>query len=119
MHLGGRALRGWQLFGLALDAPCVARLQALPPSEDPIGCLFRAAFTPSRPGAGTYLDMGGWEKGYVWVNGHALGRFDRRGPQFRLFCPAEFLLPRGNEALILDLHRPAPTTLQGRTTLTG
>ncbi|MBB3173075.1 beta-galactosidase [Endobacter medicaginis] len=119
VHLGALRLRGWAMSGLPLDAACVARLHALPPEDDAAGCLFAARFTPDRPGAGTYVDMSDWEKGYVWVNANALGRFDRRGPQQRLFCPAEFLRPGGNEVLVLDLHRPAPATLRGRTRLAG
>ena len=28
----------------------------------------------------TYLDMSKWSKGYLWVNGHNLGRYWKIGP---------------------------------------
>ena len=39
----------------------------------------------------TYLDMSQYSKGYVWVNGHNLGRYWSVGPQQRLFCPGVWL----------------------------
>ena len=39
----------------------------------------------------TYLDMSQYKKGYVWVNGHNLGRYWSVGPQQRLFCPGVWL----------------------------
>ncbi|MBR5879736.1 MAG: hypothetical protein IKY91_09275, partial [Akkermansia sp.] len=52
----------------------------------------------------TFLDMRGWQKGYVWVNGHLLGRYWHIGPQERLYCPGEFLKQGANTIEILDLH---------------
>lgn len=53
----------------------------------------------------TYLDSAGLTKGYVWVNGHNLGRYwETAGPQHALYCPAPFLKTGANEVIVLDLH---------------
>jgi beta-galactosidase GanA len=65
----------------------------------------------------TYLDLGGWKKGVVWVNGHNLGRYWEIGPQKRLYCPASFLKQGRNEMIIFDLHQMAPAAVRGAKTL--
>jgi hypothetical protein len=62
----------------------------------------------------TWLDMRGFTKGYVWVNGHNLGRFwETAGPQHTLYLPAPFLVKGHNEVIVLDLHlgAKAPTSV--------
>ncbi|GEB36659.1 hypothetical protein GLI01_06940 [Gluconacetobacter liquefaciens] len=116
--LGGMPLRDWMIFGLPLDATQRARAtRHLPAPDLPTG-LYRATF--NMPGTGsTYLDLSEWKKGYVWVNGHALGRFWSIGPQRRLFCPAEFLYPTRNDILVLDHHVTAPAPIAGMRFLVG
>ncbi|MBB2161318.1 beta-galactosidase [Gluconacetobacter sacchari] len=111
--LGGLPLVGWTIFGLPLDADQRARATRHPPEPGLPVDLYRARFDMPGPG-GTYLDLSEWRKGHVWANGHALGRFWSIGPQHRLFCPAEFLRPTGNDLLILDCHVKAPARIAGR-----
>jgi beta-galactosidase len=59
--------------------------------------------------------MSGWHKGYVWVNGHLLGRYWSLGPQQRLYCPAEWLKQGKNEVFVLDTHRTEPAPIRGCT----
>eukprot|EP00927_Polykrikos_kofoidii_P040383 TRINITY_DN34535_c0_g1_i1.p1 TRINITY_DN34535_c0_g1~~TRINITY_DN34535_c0_g1_i1.p1 ORF type:complete len:642 (+),score=71.91 TRINITY_DN34535_c0_g1_i1:57-1982(+) len=55
--------------------------------------------------ADTWLDMFGFTKGYVWANGHNLGRFwETMGPQYSLYLPGAFLRKGNNEIIVLDLH---------------
>jgi len=52
--------------------------------------------------ADTYLDMGKWGKGVVWINGHNLGRYWSIGPQQTLYVPAEWLKKGKNEIEIFE-----------------
>jgi beta-galactosidase len=61
----------------------------------------------------TFLDMRGWGKGYVWVNGHNLGRYWTIGPQQCLFLPAPWLNKGINRVLVFDLEPGEHRTLQG------
>ena len=74
--------------------------------------FFRARVTRTQA-ADCYLDMSHWDKGYVWVNGHLLGRYWRIGPQQRLYCPAEWWHAGDNDVVVFDQHRTAATPIQG------
>ncbi|XP_053623544.1 beta-galactosidase isoform X2 [Plodia interpunctella] len=60
----------------------------------------------------TYLDTTGWGKGYIWVNGHNLGRYwPDVGPQITLYLPGVWLLPAPaiNRIQILELESASPS----------
>ncbi|WP_086347717.1 glycoside hydrolase family 35 protein [Candidatus Enterococcus clewellii] len=50
----------------------------------------------------TFVDMTGWGKGFVMVNGNNIGRFWERGPQKRLYIPAPFLRKGENEIIVFE-----------------
>ncbi|CAK1581964.1 unnamed protein product [Parnassius mnemosyne] len=75
--------------------------------------LFEGSFTiPSTENIlDTYLDTTGWSKGYVWINGHNLGRYwPRVGPQVTLYVPGVWLRPQINSIFVLELEE-APKEL--------
>lgn len=65
----------------------------------------------------TYFNMQYYNKGYVSVNGHLLGRYWNIGPQNRLFCPAVWLNKGSNTITILELLDSRPQTITGEETL--
>jgi|GEM_PF-24169 len=69
--------------------------------------------------ADTYIDMNGFRKGIVWVNGHNLGRYWNVGPQMRLYCPATWLKKGENEVRVLDLLKTDAGIIRGVKTLEG
>ncbi|MGV3614479.1 MAG: beta-galactosidase [Fimbriimonas sp.] len=50
----------------------------------------------------TFLDMRGFGKGFVWLNGRNLGRFWSIGPQQTLYVPAPWLKKGRNEIVVFD-----------------
>ena len=52
--------------------------------------LNKATFTVDEP-ADTYINVKGYQKGYVWVNGRNLGRYWNIGPSQKVFCPGVWL----------------------------
>lgn len=60
-----------------------------------------------------FLDMQTWGKGMVWVNGKALGRFWKIGPQQTLYMPGCWLKKGKNEIIVLDLLGPEQVTVKG------
>ena len=54
-----------------------------------------------------------WSKGFVWVNGHNLGRFWNIGPQQTMYLPGPWLKRGENEVLILDLFGPEKPLIAG------
>ncbi|KAH8417408.1 hypothetical protein KR222_010567 [Zaprionus bogoriensis] len=62
--------------------------------------------------ADTYLDMSGWGKGIVFLNGENLGRYwPLVGPQITLYVPAP-LLKMGSNRLIVVEYQQAPTSME-------
>lgn len=107
--LADTPLIGWDHYSLPLDD--LSRLRfARKPIAGP--AFYRGFFKLEQPGY-TFLDLRGWGKGYVWVNGHNLGRHWSVGPQRSLFVPAPWLRVGENEVIVLDLHAGGERTLAG------
>ncbi|HUC85028.1 MAG TPA: beta-galactosidase family protein, partial [Candidatus Acidoferrales bacterium] len=82
--LGDRELTGWEMYRLPFDQVSTLKFQAAPAGEAP--AVHRGTFELSQLGD-TFLDLRGWGKGIVFVNGHNLGRYWHIGPQQTLYCP--------------------------------
>lgn len=54
-------------------------------------------YLDEEPIADTFLDLRGWTKGIVIVNGFNIGRYSCIGPQLFLYLPAPFLKQGDNE----------------------
>jgi beta-galactosidase len=110
--LGGMTLMNWQVFLLPLEDRWVTSLPADTAVPTRPGTFFRGSFTLATP-ADTFIDMTGYRKGVVWVNGHNLGRYWDIGPQTRLYCPAPWLKAGENVVVVLDLHQEQARPLRG------
>jgi beta-galactosidase len=133
----GRPVSGWEMYRLPLDdvrqarfrrgasaagvaataagAVPVAAARAGDPSSSPTPpTLYRGTVTLSDVGD-TWLDLRGWSKGVVWVNGHNLGRFWDIGPQRTLYAPGPWLRRGANEIVVLDLEPRGARSLDGLT----
>jgi beta-galactosidase len=104
-------LTNWQIFPLPLDAAMRADLRfASPKGREP--AFWRASVKINQP-QDTFLDLRTWTKGFVWVNGHNLGRFWNIGPQQTMYLPGPWLKPGENEILVLDLFGPEKPIIAG------
>ncbi len=104
-------LTGWQVFCLPLDDAMRKSLRFGPPkAHEP--AFWRATLNVAEPGD-TFLDLRSWTKGFVWVNGHNLGRFWNIGPQQTMYLPGPWLKRGENEILILDLLGPEKPVITG------
>ena len=107
--LGGEELTGWEIHPLPLSALGGLKFDAAPKAGP---AFYRGAFRLASVGD-TYLDMRGWGKGSVCVNGHNLGRYWRIGPQQSLFVPSVWLKRGRNEVVVLDLEEGRSRSVQG------
>ena len=114
--LGGMTLMNWEVVCLPMDEAYLKGLKFAPQPIVLPAAFFRGFIDLADIGD-TYLDMSGWTKGVVWVNGQNLGRYWDIGPQKRLFCPASFLKKGRNEILVFELHRTEAAPIRGFKTL--
>jgi len=103
--LSGMTLMNWEQVLLPLDDRWVAGLKASATIDRP-GTVFSGSFDLTST-ADTWIDMSGYKKGVVWINGHNLGRFWDIGPQTKLYCPASWLKKGANIIVVLDLLKTA------------
>jgi beta-galactosidase len=110
--LAGKVLTGWDMYTLPMTD-----LAGLTPATTLIDgpAFYRGQFTVTQLGD-TFLDMRGWEKGTVWINGHQLGRFWHIGPQQTLYVPGPWLRRGANDVIVFDLGGRGPRSLSGLTT---
>lgn len=101
VRLGQQFLFEWEVYTLPMED-----LRAIPFSPRPLegkpGFL-RGVFH-ARTDADCFVDMRGFQKGCVFVNGMNLGRYWSRGPQRTLYLPAP-LLNEENEIIVLEQER--------------
>ncbi|MEU7277786.1 beta-galactosidase family protein [Streptomyces sp. NPDC045431] len=67
--------------------------------------LYRAVVEVADGAAGdAALELPGWARGFVWVNGFCLGRYWSVGPQKSLFVPGPVLREGTNDVWVLELE---------------
>lgn len=59
----------------------------------------------------TYIDVTGWGKGCIIINGFVLGRFWEIGPQKRLYLPAPLIRKGKNEIIVFETEGKALETI--------
>ncbi len=99
VRLGGRELSGWRVYSLPMTSP--GGLKGWQKKATPGPAFHRGTFTLASV-TDTYLDVSRLGKGFVWVNGHNLGRTWRIGPQQSLYLPAPWLQKGSNEVVVFD-----------------
>jgi beta-galactosidase len=106
----GKSLTGWQNYSLPYTDAAPTHFTQKAAAAGPT--LYRGTFSIGKP-TDTFLDMRAYGKGQVWVNGHALGRYWRIGPQGGLYLPGAWLHPGRNDVVLLDLDGGAVPPLKG------
>lgn len=91
----------WLMYRLPLtDMPDLSTYPAK--AASPNRPTFYTATVTVKQAGDVFLDMRGWGKGIVFVNGHHLGRYWSVGPQQTLYVPGCWLKPGANRMVIFD-----------------
>ncbi|MBD8899985.1 beta-galactosidase [Rhodanobacter sp. DHG33] len=117
-QLDGKPLEDWEAVSLPLDDTWLASLRPLGSKPARPGVFFKGVLSLAQTGD-CYIDMADWAKGYLWINGHLLGRYWSIGPQQRLYCPAPWLRAGDNEVLVFDMHRTEAAAIRSAASLSG
>ncbi len=109
----GKELTAWTTTGLPLHRANVKdfRFPKLR-YEGNLPGFYRGTFTIDKVGD-TFVDMTGWGKGAVWVNGKSLGKFWGIGPQQTMYLPAPWLKEGENEIVVFEMEYTGKRTLRG------
>lgn len=110
--LNNMTLMNWSIYNLAMTEAWISGLKATTGTGSKPGQFFQGTFVIAKP-ADTFIDLGGYTKGLVWVNGHNLGRYWNIGPQKALYCPASWLKTGENKIMIFDLHQTQAMPVRG------
>jgi beta-galactosidase len=97
--LANNSLLNWEIYPLPMENVSSIEYKSRPCTG---ACFYRASFQVDVP-VDAFIDTRGLGKGEVFINGRALGRFWKIGPQGTLYLPAPWLKKGENEIVIFDL----------------
>lgn len=106
--LDGQKITGWQMYRLPFETLAGISFQTKKPQSG--AALYRGIFELQKT-ADTYLDMRGFGKGFVFLNGHNLGKYWQIGPQQTIYVPAVWLHQGKNEVVVFDELKSGHTVL--------
>ena len=109
--LNNKELTGWIMFKFPFKT--VSGFKYMPVNTTVIPGWHTTVINPENPAlykgtfdltniGDTYLDMRGFGKGFVFLNGHNLGKYWYIGPQQTIYVPAAWLRKSHNEIVVFD-----------------
>lgn len=101
VRLGFQFLFDWVIHPLQMEELSSLAYKAVSETNHP--AFYRGSLCIDELGD-TFLAMGGWTKGIVFVNGFHLGRYWNKGPGQTLYVPAPLLRLGENEIIVFELH---------------
>lgn len=106
--LGGKDLGPFEHIGLPMQEPPTGTYQAIKDGTIPgKATLLRGHFKIGHS-CDTWLDMRGFGRGIVWLNGRNLGRYWKAGPSQGVFLPGCWMKTEdGNEIVVLEIEAEA------------
>lgn len=110
--VGEAVLANWDIYPLPMSmppSPTSSKAKPPHPSAGSGPIFYTGTFDVDTVGD-TFLELPGWTKGAVWVNGVNLGRYWIIGPQQTLYLPGVYLKKTGNKIDVLALE---PTGNEG------
>ncbi|MBB5395809.1 beta-galactosidase [Mucilaginibacter sp. AK015] len=108
--LNGQELLGWKMYKFPFGTTDGFKYLPAQNQNELQPALYRGTFA-LRGVVDTYLDMSGFGKGFVFVNGHNLGKYWEIGPQQTLYVPAAWLKKGINEVIVFDELKSGHTEL--------
>lgn len=99
--IGGKAIEQWKMYSLAFERLDRLKFTANRGSGKLQPAFYKGTFMMDQV-ADTYLDMRSFGKGFVFLNGHNMGRYWNIGPQQTIYVPACWLKKGKNEVVVFD-----------------
>jgi beta-galactosidase len=109
--LAGTELLDWQMYKFPFDITASFNYKANKQINELQPALYNGTFNLTQT-ADTYLDMRGFGKGFVYLNGHNLGKYWEIGPTQTIYVPAGWLKKGKNEVVVFDELKAGHTELK-------
>lgn len=109
VQLNGHNHYHWKIYSLPMEDLSGLDFN-IPVQKDAPG-FYEFIFDADETGD-TFLELDGWGKGCVLVNGFNIGRFWEIGPQKRLYIPAPLLKQGKNMILVFETEGKAPEVVE-------
>lgn len=97
--LDGKPLYDWKMYKFPFDNLTGIKYTAAQTKAGP--ALYRGTFTLTKT-ADTYLDIHQFGKGFVFLNGHNLGKYWQIGPTQTIYIPKGWLKMGRNDIAVFD-----------------
>jgi beta-galactosidase len=97
--LAGKTVNDWKMYRFPFTGINQVKYTTSSFSGQP--GLYHGSFLLEKTGD-TFLDMRGFGKGFVFLNGHNLGKYWQIGPQQTIYIPAVWLKKGKNEITVFD-----------------
>lgn len=110
VQLNGHNHYNWKIYSLPMEEDLSGLDFSVPAVEGTPG-FYEFTFEAEETGD-TFLELEGWGKGCVLVNGFNIGRFWEIGPQKRLYLPAPLLHKGTNTILVFESEGKAAGTVE-------
>lgn len=111
VQINGHIHNNWVQYPLPLSD--ISRVDFCGEYRTGIPAFYRFHFE-AEEACDTFLELDGWGKGCVFLNGFNLGRFWEIGPQKRLYIPAPLLKKGKNEIIVFETEGKAAETISLR-----
>jgi beta-galactosidase len=108
--LAGKAITDWQIYSLPMSAPDKFAFHTAACTG---ACFYRGTLQVDHI-SDTFLDTNNFTKGFVWINGHPLGRIWNIGPQKTLYLPAPWLKQGANDVIVFEMEGAPGRTIEGK-----
>lgn len=108
VQINGHMHYGWTMYPLPLDN--ITKLDFTKGYTEGLPAFYRFVLEADETGD-TFLELDGWGKGCVFLNGFNLGRFWEIGPQKRLYIPAPLLKQGANEIVVFETEGKTAGTI--------
>ena len=102
VRLDYQFIHGWQIYTLPLDNIEKVEYKEIQHMKGP--SFYKGTLIVDELGD-TFIELKGWIKGVVFINGFNIGRYWEKGPQRRLYVPAPLLKKGENEIVIFELYK--------------
>jgi len=99
--INGDELTGWKMYKFPFNNIAGLKYTSSKLNINKQPALYHGTFNLTKTGD-TYLDMHGFGKGFVFLNGHNLGKYWYIGPQQTIYIPAVWLNKGFNEITVFD-----------------